>query len=330
MNLLLTHADRHVVLLEHFRRAMRELGLRGQIVAADPADHAAAFAVADAKVTTPPPGDPAYISTLLEAVEAHGVKLLVPLGDAELRSLAEAREAFSAQGCRVLVSSPAAVAACQEAGPFRRAMTSAGLDVGRRRDLAGFRAEPFFPCFARCPHCSKLTPLSDDLAFQNYLQLRGDNPMLQDFGAGSEYAVDVYVRPEGDILAMGVRQHLLVRQDSLGDAVTVDDPELLELTRTVVAACPGLVGPICCRWVREANRLPKLIAVTPRLTFGAALSIEAGGDWPLYALAEAVGRDVEGPPTIEPNLMMVYHRANVFARDAATANATVAPPRFLH
>jgi hypothetical protein len=73
-----------------------------------------------------------------------------------------------------------------------------------------------------------------------------------------------------------------------------------------------------------------MVALTPRLTFGAALSIEAGGDWPLYALAEAAGMDVKDPPTIQTHLMMVYHRANVFTRDEAAAGVQAASPRFLH
>jgi hypothetical protein len=237
---------------------------------------------------------------------------------------------FEARGCRVLVSSPQAIVTCHDAARFRQAMTVAGVEIGRRADVAAFEADPFYPCFARCRHCHKLIRLADEPALKSYLQQVGDNPVLQDFAAGQEYAVDLYVGSDGDIPAAVVRQRLLVRQGSLGDGVTVDDPELLELSRKAVAACLGLAGPVCCSWIREAGQPPKMVALTPRLTFGAALSIEAGGDWPLYALAEAAGMDVKDPPTIQTHLMMVYHRANVFTRDEAAAGVQAASPRFLH
>ena len=65
--------------MQHFRRAMGELGVSGKLIVTDITDTSPAFHVADEGLIVPTVGRIEYIPALKDIVRKHGVGLLVPL-----------------------------------------------------------------------------------------------------------------------------------------------------------------------------------------------------------------------------------------------------------
>jgi carbamoyl-phosphate synthase large subunit len=330
LNIMLTSAGRHVVLLEEFRRAMGDLGIAGRIIAADSNRRFPAAQAADSAVVTPDPSKTGYAPFLLEAVERNGIGLLVPLGDADLPPLAGLREQLADRGCMVMARSPQAILACQDAARFREALAAAGVPVCRRVHLPEFRRQPFYPCFIRHLDGSTsavVAEIADDAALANHLDVYGEDVILQDFPGGREYEVDAYLAASGQLAAIVPRQRLVVRRDETEDAVTLRDDELVETVRRVVDAIPGLVGPLCCRCVRPDAGPPRVLRLLPRFVSGVALSIAAGADMPRYCLQDATGRNVDAPAELREHLAMVSYRADTFREldDASILSASDTP-----
>jgi len=109
MNVMFTCAGRRNYLVKFFQEALRG---RGQVFAADASADAAALQQADKSFILPPINQPAYIDTLLDICQQHGVLLLIPLNNLELRLLARHRAGFLGVGTIPLISSLEVVDTC--------------------------------------------------------------------------------------------------------------------------------------------------------------------------------------------------------------------------
>src|SRR5215211_5810563 len=96
-NVLIATAGRRTSLVEAFALATAARG--GRTVAADVDGLAPALFLAHEAVRTPRTLDPDYVDALLEIVERHAIRLLVPTIDPDLAVLAAARERFTEGGC---------------------------------------------------------------------------------------------------------------------------------------------------------------------------------------------------------------------------------------
>ncbi|MCH8922717.1 MAG: hypothetical protein IIA67_06160 [Planctomycetes bacterium] len=108
-NILISSAGRRVALMRLFRASLAELGIEGQILAADLRASSSAFQEADRAVYAPSFGEPSFIPDMLEICHTHHVRLLVPTVDTELELYAAAREQFAEIGTLVTVSDPETV-----------------------------------------------------------------------------------------------------------------------------------------------------------------------------------------------------------------------------
>ena len=97
LNILLTCIGRRVALLEAFRKALAEVGIKGRVLAADHSPLAAAFHLADDRVLVPSVGGPTYVDTLVDICRERQIDLVVPLIDWELPALSQAHARFAAE-----------------------------------------------------------------------------------------------------------------------------------------------------------------------------------------------------------------------------------------
>ena len=94
-NVLITAASRRVPLVEAFKRALRDLGMRGRVIVTDVNPMSPAVHVADGWYLVPMASHPRYTDELLAICEAERIGLLVPTIDDELVSVAAAISKFS-------------------------------------------------------------------------------------------------------------------------------------------------------------------------------------------------------------------------------------------
>ncbi len=106
MDLLFTSAGRRAALIRAFQDAP---GDGGRTYATDCDPTAPALYVADGAFLSPPADDPGYVPSLLEQVQRHRIRALIPLIDPEIPLPAAAAPAFAARGCTVLTMAPDSV-----------------------------------------------------------------------------------------------------------------------------------------------------------------------------------------------------------------------------
>jgi carbamoyl-phosphate synthase large subunit len=295
MNILFTCVGRRVALLEGFRRALRQLGLTGKLVGTDVTASSSAFQRADVGVIVPSVGCVEYVPALLEIVRSHDIRLVVPLTDLDLRSLARQAEKFSALGCTVMVGNEEAVSLCRNKQALNAMLRRIGLATIRTCTLAEFQAKPFYPCFVKPVRGSASVGTSRICSAQeliSHLQTFGEAMLIQEYVSGQEFTIDVYRSRDGRVRCVVPRQRLVVRSGEVEKAMTRKDEELIAAATKLAETLDGLWGVFCCQCRRDRKGRPRFFEVNPRFGGGAPLSIAAGADLPLYLLQEVLGMPI--------------------------------------
>lgn len=284
------------------------------MVVTDP-DPLSPAAIVGPFVRVPPPGDRDFLPTLLGAVEAHGIDVLVPLGDDELALLASSpvRAEFADRGCTVVVSDPGFVALADDKVATVRFAADHGfatpatwtadqLDGRPGRDGPG-TAELPDRLFVRPrrghgsagAHAVPRTELRAALA-------RTRDPFVQAYHRGAELTVDALLDLEGRPIHYVARLRLRVEAGRSTRAVTVDPagpgPWILDVLR----ACGehGARGLLCLQAFHGPSS-PVLIEINARAAHGLPLAIAAGGDHPAWLLDVVAGHR----PSVDPGAYRV-------------------------
>jgi len=305
--------------MESFRRAMAQLDLRGEILAADMNIASPAYHRADRGVILPPVHEADYIGALTEAVSAHRVGLVVPLTDLDLHVLAANRQELARRGCTVMIGSPDAIADCMDKSRTNDLLARAGLPVIRTLALEQFLANPFYPCFAKPARGSAGVGTG---RIENPQQLRahvaafGLDLLVQDYVPGQEYTLDVYRTREGQVLCVVPRQRLAVRSGEVEKGITVRDEVLIQAGVKLAGAVGDLWGVFCCQCRRsDPSGPPRFFEINPRFGGGAPLSIAAGADLPLYLLQELLGLPITARlGEFTDRLLMLRYDESVFVK----------------
>jgi hypothetical protein len=109
--------------------ALRTSPLKARIVGFETTGWAKGLYECDEGYRLPLASDPSYGELLREYCRREGVELLIPGSDPELPVLAEIAPSLEAQGCKVLVGSPASVRLCQDKKAFFDHLASSDLPV---------------------------------------------------------------------------------------------------------------------------------------------------------------------------------------------------------
>jgi carbamoyl-phosphate synthase large subunit len=279
---------------------MDELGVKGKLLATDVSPAAAAVQEADGSVIVPHVGNVEYLPALTEIVRKHKIRLIVPLTDLDLRSLARKRDDFLAMDCEVMIGTDEAITLCRDKIQFSRFLQAQSLPSIRTLPLNAFWKNPFFPCFVKPVKGSagKGTAVIEDEADLNaHVEMFGKKLLVQDYIPGQEFTVDVYQSQDGQVRCVVPRQRLLVRGGEVDQGITVKDPQIIDATVDLARHIDGLWGVYCCQCRRPKGKEPHFFEVNPRFGGGSPLSIAAGANLPLYLLQEVTGK----PLTAEMN-----------------------------
>ncbi|MBN1555971.1 MAG: ATP-grasp domain-containing protein [Phycisphaerae bacterium] len=315
LNILFTCVGRRVVLLESFRRAMKELGIEGKIFATDVTQAAAALHVSDKQFIVPRAGNIQYMPALEKIIEQHRVGLVIPLTDLDLRTLARRRDRLADSGCAVMIGPEETIKICRDKRLFSQHLRKAGMPSIRTFPLPQFRQKPFYPCFVKPLRGSAglgTAKINSERELQAHMHVFGDQLLVQDYVPGREYTVDVYRTRSGEIKSIIPRQRLVVRSGEVDQGITIHDEELFEETRKLVSLMDGLWGVFCCQCRRPEGKPPHFFEINPRFGGGAPLSIAAGADLPKYLLQEILGMDVQAEVgKFTPNLLMLRYSEHI-------------------
>jgi carbamoyl-phosphate synthase large subunit len=296
LRLLFTCVGRRIELLNAFRRAAAELGLRLEIHGADASAMSPGFHRVDKAHLVPTIASGQYVNALLELVRKEKIGLLIPLIDTELPAIAAAVERFTEIGCRAVISSSEVVQICADKLETHRILSENGIDTPQTwtwQELLRIpESEHRFPYFMK--------PRAGSAAKGNYLvrnleELRTfgrlvDDPIVQEFVDGVEHTLDVYAGFDGVPRCVVPRRRLEVRTGEVSKSLVVKNAALIAVglrVAEVLGECRGVVTVQCMKTPRERIRV---IEINPRFGGGAPLAIHAGADFPKWILQEHLGR----------------------------------------
>jgi carbamoyl-phosphate synthase large subunit len=121
----------------------------------------------------------------------------------------------------------------------------------------------------------------------NFLQSTDEHPediVVMELLPGTEWTVDAYVGPEGQIVYLIPRERSGLAGGISIKGKTVRQEVVIEATKAFMAQL-DMRGPVCIQWKADASGQPKFVEINPRLSGGLMISV-AGGINPVTAFIE--------------------------------------------
>jgi carbamoyl-phosphate synthase large subunit len=295
ITLLFTCVGRRVELLQAFRAAASRLGIRLRLVGADHDLTAPALLCVDDPVTVPHATDAGYMPAVLAAVRKYRATALIPTIDTDLHVLSENRGAVTQLGCLPLIAKPEIIATCRDKVLTYDHLRRHGIDTPDTYTPAQLHAlpSPRFPLFMkpRTGSASQHVHKLEDALDLDYYLARAQDPIIQEFVAGIEHTLDVYVGLTGVPRCVVPRARWAVRAGEVSKGVVVKDREIMNAGKQVVETLgPTLRGLVTLQCIVTPQRRIRFVEINPRFGGGAPLGIAAGADYPGWLLQELLGR----------------------------------------
>jgi len=269
----------------------------------------------------PPLKDLSYPQALLELAEQQKIDLLIPTIDSELLIVAQQREALRDRGCTAVISSVDVVRICGDKIITHRLLMDSEIDTPATwtHDAALKKARYRFPYFLkpRTGSAGKGTYRISNVDELHAIARRVPDPIVQEFVVGPEYTLDVYTGFDGVPRCVVPRRRLEVRSGEVSKGVVEKNQRIMAVGRRVVRALGDCRGVITVQCIVDPKGRIRVIEINPRFGGGAPLGIAAGADFPLWLMAEYVGRPVDiDPDGFRDNVVMLRYDQSVFCDHA--------------
>ncbi len=296
--LLFTCVGRRVELLQAFRAAARRLKYRLRIVGTDSDPTAPALACVDKAVIVPRAADAGYMDAVRDAVRAHGAALLIPTIDTDLEVVSRHRAEIAELGCFPLIAEPEVISTCRDKVRTYEHLCRHNIDTPQTwtPEQLPPPAERHFPLFIkpRGGSASQWVHKLEDAADLDYYLGRVGDPIIQEFVAGVEHTLDVYVGLTGVPRCVVPRARWQVRGGEVCKGVVVKDLEIMNAGRHLVETLgPSLRGLVTLQCIVSPEHRIRFIEINPRFGGGAPMAIAAGADFPAWLLQELAGQTPE-------------------------------------
>ena len=290
-NVLISSLSRKVPLIDAVRNAQRAQGAGGFLWGGDVDPECVGRWFADGFWLMPRLSDPDAADAILEFCAGQDIALLVPTRDGELEFFAELRDSLEAAGTYVAVGARDAVATCVDKLAFHDHCARAGVPVAATStDLEALDGDSFVVKERRGAASRSVTVgLNRVNAKIRAQQL--DEPIFQPTLDGVEHSVDVYVNRGGQVVDAAPRTRIRVHDGESMVTETVEHPGLVQAS-VHLAESLELRGHLVIQGFAVGDRAT-LIECNPRVGGASTLGFAAGVDTPAWALAEALGEQVE-------------------------------------
>jgi carbamoyl-phosphate synthase large subunit len=266
------------------------------IGAADMAEHAVGFCMADWSVRIPPAPDPAFVPTLLRICAERDVKYVFPVIDEELIVWSRARGTFAEAGITVFANPPACIErACDKR---RTAEFCSEAAIAHPRcyskeevlDLPTSRY-PFFtkPANGRGSIGASRVDSAEELR-QHVARFPGC--LVQEYIQGDEYTTDILLREDGELVAAVPKLRLEIKSGMATKSITRAEPRILAFVCDVAARF-GVRGAANVQTILRGEE-PVLLEVNPKFATSLPLTVAAGVNIPLH-LIELERGEFESP-----------------------------------
>ena len=282
MNILILAAGTRNKIVQYFRSALRGIGT---VIATDISELAPAIYEADRYYIVPPYTTPGYLPVILDICKKEEITGVFSLVDPELSLLAANEEQFRAVGTTVIGSPFEACELALDKMAMFRWLSAHGYRCASSWDSGASFAEDLrqgragFPVMLKPVRGSASISISkaEDLETVLFQTGRHEELMVQEFLAGQEIGVDVYIDMiSGEVVSVFAKKKLKMRAGETDKAVSFKDPVLFDLAARFAKEA-GYRGQIDID-VFEVDGEYYISEVNPRFGGGYPHAYEAGCD----------------------------------------------------
>ena len=317
IRILLTSAGRRVELLQCFRAAAADLGVRVEILACDlRPELSAACHLGDRAFVVPPADDPGYADAVLAVCEQQAVQLVVPTIDTELIQLAHARERFAQCGAIIAVSSPALVDIARDKLATASFLTKCGIPSPRSATIEAVRAAPddwTWPLLVKPRHGSASRGIRLVNSVGELPDPASEEPLLcQERLVGQEFTVNLYFDQAGILRCAISHQRLQVRAGEVEKGRTHRVPALEDIAARLAAELPEPRGVLCFQAMLDQTGQPSMFEINARFGGGYPLAHRAGATFTRWLMEERLGLPASAGDGWREGVVMLRYDAAVF------------------
>lgn len=312
-----------------------------RIVGADMNPNAAGKGLVDAFYPIPKATDLRFFEVVLEICRKEQVDIIVPIVTRELFTFSQNRQAFLEHGIRVSVMSPDQLYIVNDKGRLLDAMAQHGIPTARYHqvtDTDGLFAAIDALGYPKVPICLKVTDGNGsrgirflDLPDRDYQRFFSEKPdshyisydylrhifegrqiprmLVMELLPGAEYSVDV-IAEQGRVLAMVCRRGLKVVSSIQIDCVIEHRPDVEALCERIIRELE-LTGQFGFDIKCDADNIPHILEINPRLTAGIVACAAAGCNLPYFELLRLLGEPIPAY-TLHYGTVMTRHWKEVF------------------
>jgi carbamoyl-phosphate synthase large subunit len=292
-NVLFTCIGRRVGLLNNFRKAGVELGLKCKFFGTEKTELSSALQVCDKKFIVNSVGHNKYIKQLLDIVKENNVKLIVPTVDLDLKTLADNKGKLSAAGGVVLVSDSDVVDICQDKRKTFKFLAKNGFDTPKTfTPKQALSKKVQYPCFLKPwdGYASRGTATAKNRSELLFYSKHVPNCIVQEFIKGQEFTCDVFVGFDGEVKCVVPRKRIETRAGEVSKSETSKNLMIMRQTAELIKKLGAGPGVITVQMILTKDKKLKFIEINPRFGGGAPLSIKAGADFPKWILGQMAGK----------------------------------------
>ncbi|QXM06672.1 ATP-grasp domain-containing protein [Crassaminicella indica] len=280
MNILFLSAGRRVELLQWFKRARNELGIKGNIVAVDISKFAPAIYYADIYVMVPRVDANEFISEIIKVCNEYDIDLVIPTIDTELPILVENKEQLeSLTNAKIMISNKKVIDIGKDKFVTYNFLKKNCFGVPNVIDENSLeKGEYKFPLFIKpldgssSINAFKVNNEKELSFFREYVP----NPIIQEFAEGDEYTIDVFCDFEGNPITIVPRKRVATRGGEVSKAVVIREREIIDEVKRMVNVLKP-IGPITVQCIKGMSGI-KFIEINPRFGGGAPISMKAGAN----------------------------------------------------
>lgn len=282
-NVLVTSAAQKIPLIQALQSAAKRIRENIKIIAGDTDPMVASHFLSDEFWQMPRLCDD-LLTALIDECHRRNISIIFPTRDGELNFWANHRQTLAHAGIEVIISSAAAIALCRDKLKFS--------DFGHHNHL------PFIPA-ATTPEAFGETllvvkerfgagsrgigiGLRQEEALAHAKKL--DDPIFQPFISGPEISIDSWIRRDGTVMGVVLRQRNRVIAGESQITTTFRNPILEEQAIRCLKAL-DLQGPVVMQAICTGQTL-HIIECNPRFGGASTASIAVGLDSLYWSLAE--------------------------------------------
>jgi carbamoyl-phosphate synthase large subunit len=279
-NILILSAGRRVELVQSFQKAAKRLNIKSNVVAGDCSDTAPATYFADRKVILPRINENNYIDEIINVCKREDIRLVIPTIDTDLLLLSEERERIESEsGSVVLIASTEVISICRDKINTQKFLEENGFKIPKmysEEELDSRELE--FPLFIKPKSGSssintfKVNNKEELATYRSLIK----EPIVQDFMAGSEFTVDVFLDFDGNLITVVPRLRMATRSGEISKGKIIKDREIIEDIKRLIEVLKP-IGHITIQ-LMKTNKGIEYIEINPRFGGGAPMSIQSGAD----------------------------------------------------